>query len=244
MNPKEIAVTPAASAATTIEQGLVTVRTLDKREALRRIGGGIGMIGFAHAAAAASSSPLAPKPPHFPAKAKRVICLFQSGGPSHLDLLDDWNTRMNLTAIRARPAQITRHLLDGVRFIPSPNADERPDPADISLIVIHCISLPPGEFGGAGGMKGGDRQDGGGDISGERVAPPACRAQGCSAMPSSAILWTSSRLRMALPWPWKASMSSAARASFIGTPLRASAKLTIQRTASEACRSAGTSSGT
>src|SRR4051812_1012940 len=27
--------------------------------------------------------------PHFPAKAKRVICLFQSGGPSHLDLLDE-----------------------------------------------------------------------------------------------------------------------------------------------------------
>jgi len=37
MNPKEISVTPSASAATTIEQGLVTVRTLDKREALRRI---------------------------------------------------------------------------------------------------------------------------------------------------------------------------------------------------------------
>ncbi|MBY0508938.1 MAG: DEAD/DEAH box helicase [Rhodospirillaceae bacterium] len=37
MNPKEISVTPAASAATTIEQGIVTVRTLDKREALRRI---------------------------------------------------------------------------------------------------------------------------------------------------------------------------------------------------------------
>jgi hypothetical protein len=27
--------------------------------------------------------------PHFAPKAKRVICLFQSGGPSHLDLLDD-----------------------------------------------------------------------------------------------------------------------------------------------------------
>src|SRR5215207_4881496 len=27
--------------------------------------------------------------PHFAAKAKRVICLFQSGGPSHLDLLDE-----------------------------------------------------------------------------------------------------------------------------------------------------------
>ena len=32
--------------------------------------------------------------------------------------------------------------------IPSPNCDERPDPADISLIVIHCISLPPGQYGG------------------------------------------------------------------------------------------------
>ncbi|MSU50284.1 MAG: DUF1501 domain-containing protein, partial [Opitutus sp.] len=27
--------------------------------------------------------------PHFAPKAKRVICLFQSGGPSHLDLFDE-----------------------------------------------------------------------------------------------------------------------------------------------------------
>jgi N-acetyl-anhydromuramoyl-L-alanine amidase len=30
----------------------------------------------------------------------------------------------------------------------SPNQDNRPDPTDISGIVIHNISLPPGEFGG------------------------------------------------------------------------------------------------
>ena len=30
----------------------------------------------------------------------------------------------------------------------SPNADVRPNPADISLLVIHNISLPPGQFGG------------------------------------------------------------------------------------------------
>jgi len=35
-----------------------------------------------------------------------------------------------------------------VEFIASPNYDERPDPDDISLIVVHNISLPPGEFGG------------------------------------------------------------------------------------------------
>ncbi len=33
-------------------------------------------------------SPLAPKPPHFPGKAKRVIFLFMQGGPSHLDTFD------------------------------------------------------------------------------------------------------------------------------------------------------------
>lgn len=42
---------------------------------------------------------------------------------------------------------IVNHRLTGAVPVPSPNYDERPDPADISLIVIHCISLPPGQFG-------------------------------------------------------------------------------------------------
>jgi len=33
--------------------------------------------------------PLAPRPPHFPAKAKRVIYMFQAGAPSHLELFDN-----------------------------------------------------------------------------------------------------------------------------------------------------------
>jgi AmpD protein len=40
--------------------------------------------------------------------------------------------------------------LSGVRFVPSPFCDDRPDDRDITLIVIHGISLPPGEFGGDG----------------------------------------------------------------------------------------------
>ena len=40
------------------------------------------------------------------------------------------------------------HWLTGARRIESPNCDHRPDPEDISLIVLHGISLPPGEFGG------------------------------------------------------------------------------------------------
>ena len=38
----------------------------------------------------------------------------------------------------------------GIRHIPSPNCDERPAGSAIELLVIHNISLPPGEFGGPG----------------------------------------------------------------------------------------------
>lgn len=34
------------------------------------------------------------------------------------------------------------------RQLGTPNYDQRPDPGDISLLVIHGISLPPGRFGG------------------------------------------------------------------------------------------------
>jgi AmpD protein len=34
------------------------------------------------------------------------------------------------------------------RFIPSPNCDDRPPGEALRLIVVHNISLPPGEFGG------------------------------------------------------------------------------------------------
>lgn len=38
--------------------------------------------------------------------------------------------------------------LEGVRFVASPNCDERPDGEVVDLLVVHAISLPPGEFGG------------------------------------------------------------------------------------------------
>lgn len=38
--------------------------------------------------------------------------------------------------------------LDGVRRVESPNCDERPAGVQPDLIVVHGISLPPGEFGG------------------------------------------------------------------------------------------------
>ena len=68
---------------------------LTRRQMLARLGGGgLGLLGLGnvlfqdHALGAASTHPLAPKPPHFPAKAKRVIHIFCNGGASQMDTFD------------------------------------------------------------------------------------------------------------------------------------------------------------
>lgn len=43
-----------------------------------------------------------------------------------------------------------RGIVEGVRYVSSPNCDERPAACAVELLVIHSISLPPGEFGGEG----------------------------------------------------------------------------------------------
>ena len=44
---------------------------------------------------------------------------------------------------------IQDHIVSNASYMPSPNHDLRPEEADISLIVIHCISLPPGVYEGS-----------------------------------------------------------------------------------------------
>ena len=67
----------------------------DRRDFLRRAGAGFGMLALADLLAQQglaeedrALNPLAPKPSHFPAKAKSVIWLFMEGGPSGFDLFD------------------------------------------------------------------------------------------------------------------------------------------------------------
>ena len=67
--------------------------TRNRREFLRDACGGFGGLAFgamlaAEQARAQSANPLAPKRPHIPAKAKSVIFLFLSGGPSHMETFD------------------------------------------------------------------------------------------------------------------------------------------------------------
>src|SRR5262249_42500327 len=69
--------------------------SLSRRQLLRRTAVGFGSLALASMLAEDSpgsetspADPLAARPPHFPARARRVICLFMKGGPSHVDTLD------------------------------------------------------------------------------------------------------------------------------------------------------------
>jgi hypothetical protein len=77
-------------------------RPTTRREFLRQAGGGFGLLALTSlldrdGSLAANASPLrdpgpvnplAPKAPHFAPRARQVIFLFMSGGPSHVDLFD------------------------------------------------------------------------------------------------------------------------------------------------------------
>jgi hypothetical protein len=67
--------------------------SLTRRAFLTRNVGGVGSLALAHllaadAPAARAADPLAPKAPHHAPRARSVICLFQHGGPSQVDLFD------------------------------------------------------------------------------------------------------------------------------------------------------------
>ncbi|MBM3995415.1 MAG: DUF1501 domain-containing protein [Planctomycetes bacterium] len=69
---------------------------LTRRQMLQISGCGFGYLALAGLATqdaqaqngSAARNPLAPKEPHFPARAKRIIMLYMAGGPTHVDTFD------------------------------------------------------------------------------------------------------------------------------------------------------------
>jgi hypothetical protein len=85
-----------------------------RREILQTASCGFGYLALAslcnERAAAESSNPLAPKPPHFTPRAKRVIFLFMQGAPSHVDTFD-YKPRLAKDDGKAAPGKGSRKLL-------------------------------------------------------------------------------------------------------------------------------------
>ncbi len=98
---------------------------VSRRQMLAQFANGFGMLGLAGllgrtTQAAENASPLAVKAPLFAAKAKRVIFLFMSGGPSHVDLFDP---KPKLVEMQGQPLPFAKPKLERTRtgnLLPSP----------------------------------------------------------------------------------------------------------------------------
>ncbi len=104
---------------------------MSRRQMLRRFASGFGMLGLAgllaedfmsntFAADGPGANPLLVKPPQFPAKAKRIIFLFMSGGPSHVDTFDP---KPRLARDNGKPLPFEKPKLERTKtgnLLPSP----------------------------------------------------------------------------------------------------------------------------
>ncbi|GAA5134948.1 hypothetical protein GCM10023213_07430 [Prosthecobacter algae] len=76
----------------TANDSTTALPAFSRREWLQRTSAGFGYLALSALAAqralAEVAPPLAPKQPHFPAKAKRMLFLCMDGGPSHVDSFD------------------------------------------------------------------------------------------------------------------------------------------------------------
>ena len=90
-------------------------RIQSRRKFFQECAGGIGIAALASLmqqegrAAGVEVNPLAPKKPHFPAKAKNVIFMFMEGGPSQLDLFDP-KPELQKWSGKPLPAEMTKNL--------------------------------------------------------------------------------------------------------------------------------------
>ena len=79
-----------------MQDGTFHQSTMNRRDMLKRAGGGFTSLGLAGVLAdqglLASESPLVPKSPHIQPRAKRIIHLFMNGGPSQVDTFDPKRT--------------------------------------------------------------------------------------------------------------------------------------------------------
>lgn len=110
--------------------------TLTRRQMLTRSGVGFGMLGLSSMLAdevrsaplaKIADDPLAPKPSHFPARAKHIIFLFMNGGPSHVDTFDP---KPELKKQEGKPGK-------GGKYMPSPFTFKKHGQSGIEMSDIY-----------------------------------------------------------------------------------------------------------
>ena len=121
---------------------------VDRRDFLKRFGLGLGSLALGDMAAGSADAAGVLSAPHAAAKAKRVIFLFQSGGPSQLDLFD-YKPELNRRNGEDLPESVRMgQRLTGITSVPkfqtsdtdgrTQFGDERPF---VELIRRHCRNI-------------------------------------------------------------------------------------------------------
>lgn len=90
---------------------LIPTMNQTRRHFLRNGALGLGGLALAELLRAEEPNPLAPRPAHFPGKAKRMIYLHMAGSPPHLDLFD-----YKPTLVRRTGQECPQDFLKGRRF--------------------------------------------------------------------------------------------------------------------------------
>jgi hypothetical protein len=126
---------------------------LSRRELLCRIGGGFGALAlsstlceaFSASAAQADTVPppvhgsrftLSPRPPHFPARAERVIFLFMNGGPSHVDTFDPKSALVKYAGQTPDAVKAGKRNKNG-KLMPSPFSSKRYGQSGIEITELY-----------------------------------------------------------------------------------------------------------
>ena len=127
-----------------------------RREALRSLGGGVGMLGLADLLAGdAFAAGAHTVGPHFAPKAKNVIMLFMTGGPSQVDLWDPKHKGKVGVIVRAMPKE-DRIVVEGIavakrhtkgRSGQTGRIIERPMPIHVSNLMLVCSKDGPVKVG-------------------------------------------------------------------------------------------------
>src|SRR5689334_11873927 len=115
----------------------LSYQAITRRQMLGRFANGFGMVALAgllaDEASAAPANPLAVKPPQFSPKVKRIIFLFMSGGPSHVDTFDP-KPRLNRDNGKPLPFEMPKLVRTKTgNLLPSPFAFKKHGQAGIEV---------------------------------------------------------------------------------------------------------------
>jgi Protein of unknown function (DUF1501) len=122
-----------------------------RRKFLQSLGSGFGLVALQHLlnqdGYGATVDPMAPRPPQFPGKAKRVIFLFQEGAPSQMDLFDP-KPELQKWHGKSLPPSLTKDLKlafikPTATILGSPRTFQKygPQGMDISDLLPHTASI-------------------------------------------------------------------------------------------------------